>query len=207
MNKNLYLKLYNIMNETEAIKKDMAVGLGQNQYKAISEAAVLNAIKPLLKKYKVVLFPQTVEVTNWKDEFCTKNGDSQRLVTQVIATYKIVDVETGESEVIETVGHGVDTQDKASGKAMTYAYKALLQKTFMMFSGEDTDNQHSDEITASQTKDKKPSEAQLKRLFAIAKSKGVTDDQIKQDLEHLGYTSSKDLTLADYNKLVKGYGG
>jgi hypothetical protein len=60
----LYEKLHNIMSETEGLKKDMAVGFGQNQYKAISEAAVLNTIKPLLKKYKVIIFPIRVESSN-----------------------------------------------------------------------------------------------------------------------------------------------
>ena len=39
------------------------------------------------------------------------------------AKYKIVDIDSGEFEILETVGYGVDSQDKASGKAMTYAYK------------------------------------------------------------------------------------
>ena len=34
-------------------------------------------------------------------------------------------------------------------------YKAVLQKTFMLFSGEDTDNTHSDEISKAIDKDQK----------------------------------------------------
>lgn len=130
-NIGLYEKIYNIMCESSGLKKDMSVA---NQYKAISEAAVLNEIKPLLKKHKVILFPIETEVS--------LDGK----ITQLTAKYKIVDVETGQFEILETVGNGADTQDKGSGKAWTYAYKCLIQKTFCLFSGEDTDNTHSKDI-------------------------------------------------------------
>lgn len=193
------------MAETEGLSKDLSVGFGNNSYKAVSESAVLNVVKPLLKKHGLILFPINVEVENWKDEFTTRNGDSARLVTQIKATYKIVDTDTGESELLQTVGHGVDTQDKASGKAMTYAYKALLQKTFMMFSGEDTDNEHSDAITDRQVKPKTISEAQAKRLFAIAKANNISTEQMKKDLDHIGVAKTTDLSPEQYNKLIKTY--
>lgn len=134
------------MCESEALEKNMSVGYGNNSYKAISESAVLNAVKPLLKKYKLVIFPVTAEITEHVNIFNGSKGETTRLMSQVVATYKIVDIETGEHEILATVGNGSDPQDKGSGKAWTYAYKALLQKTFMLFSGEDTDNTHSDDI-------------------------------------------------------------
>lgn len=147
---SLYEKMYQIMCESEALEKSMTVGFGNNSYKAISEASVLNGVKPLLKKHKLILFPVKASIVEHVDTFPNSKGEtSSRLMSQVSAQYKIVDVETGESETLETVGNGSDPQDKGSGKAWTYAYKALLQKTFMLFSGEDTDNEHSDDIGSS----------------------------------------------------------
>lgn len=128
------------MDETKALPKDMSVA---GQYKAISEAVVLNEIKPLLKKHKVIIFP--VDVVS----------QQEGKLTMLETRFKIVDVESGESEVLAAPGNGADPQDKGSGKAWTYAYKALLQKTFMLFSGEDTDNTHSDEITKTVENDSK----------------------------------------------------
>ena len=54
---SLYKKIHMVMVESEAIEKKMTVGEGKNSYKAVSEAAVLNAIKPLLKKHGLVMFP------------------------------------------------------------------------------------------------------------------------------------------------------
>ena len=47
----LYEKMFKVMEESEGIEKNMTVGFGSNSYKAVSEASVLNAIKPLLKKH------------------------------------------------------------------------------------------------------------------------------------------------------------
>lgn len=222
---NLYQKMHQIMCETEAIKKDLSVGEGKNSYKAVGEKAVLNEIKPLLKKYGVILFPIKIEAKETVDSFTSTKQDyktnerylseSARLMTQVIATYKMVDIESGEFEILQTIGNGVDTQDKASGKAMTYAYKVLLQKTFMLFSGEDTDNEHSEDITNRQTKPQskattqtgKITEKQAKRLFAVASANKISQEQIKKDLEHLGHSRTTDLTVTEYNKLVDGYEG
>ena len=56
-NINLYKKLHAVMSETESIEKSLTVGEGKNAYKAVSEKAVLNGIKPLLKKHGLILFP------------------------------------------------------------------------------------------------------------------------------------------------------
>ena len=53
----LYEKIYSVMCDTEALDKSMTVGEGKNSYKAVSEAEVLNKIKPLLKKHRLVIFP------------------------------------------------------------------------------------------------------------------------------------------------------
>ena len=55
---------------------------------------------------------------------------------------------SGESLELCGYGHGVDSQDKASGKALTYALKNTLINTFLTPVGkiEDTDSTHSDDI-------------------------------------------------------------
>ena len=143
-----------VMCETESIQKDTDVGWGKNQYKAVGEKAVLNMMKPLFKKHGLIIFPTEIQANDRVDNFLTKDGESSRLMTQVLPKWKIVDVDTGEFEIIASIGNGVDTQDKASGKALTYSLKVALQKTFMLFSGEDSDEHFSDAITLEQTKAK-----------------------------------------------------
>ena len=219
---SLYKKMHQIMVESEAIEKNMTVGDGgKNSYKAVSEAAVLNAIKPLLKKHGLVIFPVGVSIKENFQEYQGKYGTTQRFISDLHARYKLVDIDTGEFEILETVGYGADSQDKGSGKAMTYAYKALIQKTFCLFSGEDTDNEHSDDIEKKNSHDNHPpqnlppqwqqqaeqlghagviSTNQAKRIFAIA---GGNQDAIKKVISKYGYTGTKDIALKDYNNICR----
>ena len=217
---SLYKKMHAVMVESEAIEKKMTVGEGKNSYKAVSEAAVLNAIKPLLKKHGLVIFPVGVRISESFQEYQGKYGTTQRFMSELHAKYKLVDIDTGEFEILETVGYGADSQDKGSGKAMTYAYKALIQKTFCLFSGEDTDNEHSDDIDKKNSHDNHHPAANLppewqkqaeqlghagvisvnqaKRIFAIA---GGNEALIKTVIKKYGYTGTKDIALKDYNQI------
>lgn len=46
------------------------------------------------------------------------------------------------------------------------------------------------------------SEAQAKRLFAIAKNKGLSDDQVRDILRRHGFEHSKDITRAKYELII-----
>ena len=217
--KGLYPKIHAIMCESEAIKKDMTVGNESynNSYKAVSEAAVLNEIKPLLKKYGVILLP--IEVTSSESflEFQNKKKETvQRFITDLKAKYKIIDIETGEFEILQTVGYGADSQDKASGKAMTYAYKALIQKTFCLFSGEDSDNEHSDDITRRNTSPNTDTAEEQKQVEAIRAKKisvikvniiknkiAEADTKIENVLSAYNLTAVEEFTEAQFEPLMK----
>lgn len=216
---SLYKKMHQVMVESEAIEKNMTVGDGgKNSYKAVSEAAVLNAIKPLLKKHGLVIFPVGIKIQENFQEYQGKFGITQRFISELHAKYKIVDIDTGEFEILETVGYGADSQDKGSGKAMTYAYKSLIQKTFCLFSGEDTDNEYSDDIEKKNSHDNHPAANlppqwkqqaeqlgvitinQAKRIFAIA---GGNNEAIKKIVSKYGYEGTKDILTKDYNQICK----
>ena len=148
---NLYEKMFAVMNESEAVEKTMTVGSGKNAYKAVSEAAMLNMVKPLLKKHKLIIFPIDGTIQDhtmvWdKTNFDGKTEKSLRAMTELKVTYRIMDTESKEFQDVVGFGNGSDPQDKGAGKAFTYSLKNALSKSFMLFSGEDTDNEHSDDI-------------------------------------------------------------
>lgn len=183
MDIKLATKIYNVMCESESLTKDMSVG---DQYKAISEANVLNVIKPLLKDHGLIIIPVKAEITQ------------NNKLSQLTAQYKIIDIDTGEFEILATVGNGTDSQDKGSGKAWTYAYKCLLQKTFCLFSGEDTDNTHSDDIEKEQVKEESTvTTAMLNE--AINASKTHTIDEV---LKHYNDNRKKGTHNADEIKFL-----
>jgi hypothetical protein len=150
---NLYEKLFEVMKSEEVgnINKNMVVGNGRNSYKGVSEKAVLEPIRKLFIEHRLLILPIGVEVNERECSFekitYGEKDTKIRLMTQVKAKYRIVDVDKPADYLdIESCGNGSDTQDKGAGKALTYALKIALTKTFLGISGEDTDNQHSDDL-------------------------------------------------------------
>jgi len=216
MNEKLYQKMYLVMCDTEAIEKNMVIGSGKNSYKAVSEAAMLNLVKPLLKKHKLIVFPVEGDI---KDNVMTwqKTGydgitkTDLRAITELKVFYKIVDVESGESEMLVGFGNGADPQDKGAGKASTYSFKNMLSKTFMLFSGEDTDNTHSDDINGDtpQGNGNTPNNNEVvvttQILIDMATSKGVTEAQLckKYNTKEVKFIKKED-KKTEYELLKNG---
>lgn len=140
----LYKKIHEVMKDVEYLQKDDKVEFGQTKYKAISEEKVTSTVRASLIKHGLVIVP--IEQKH------SKEGS----LTTVVVTYKIVDIDTGEFETAVSSGTGADTQDKGVGKAMTYAYKYLLLRTFAIPTGDDPDkisNAELDQKAKQQKKD------------------------------------------------------
>ena len=54
---NIYEKMSAITDELTAVAKNLSVGEGKSSYKAVGEADVLAAVKPLEVKHKVYSYP------------------------------------------------------------------------------------------------------------------------------------------------------
>ena len=67
-----------------------------------------------------------------------KSSSRDGNIHSVTISAKIIDVDTGESlEVGDYPGLGIDNQDKGYGKAISYAFKYILQKLFLLEIGDD----------------------------------------------------------------------
>lgn len=141
----LYQKISNVMKAVDYLQKDDQVAFGNTKYRAISEEKVTSTVRAALIEQGLVIFPI--------EQLHSKEGT----LTTVDVKYKIVDIETSEHEIIVSSGTGADTQDKGVGKAMTYAYKYLMLRTFAIPTGEDPDKVSSAELDAKeQAETKKP---------------------------------------------------
>ncbi len=148
---NIYEKMSAITSELSAVAKNLTVGEGRSSYKAVGEADVLAAVKPLEVKYKVYSYPVSRKVidTNIMTTTSTYNGntkETQKLFMRIETVYRFVNIEKPEEYIdITTYGDGVDSQDKATGKAMTYADKYALLKAYKIITGDDPDQNKSEE--------------------------------------------------------------
>lgn len=146
---NIYEKLMMITNELSIVAKNLEVGYGQNKYKAVGEADVLKAIKPLEYKYRVYSYPFSRKIIeSGIVELTTNKGEIKKNVFERIeVVYRFINVDnTNEYVDITTYGDGFDSQDKSVGKAMTYADKYALLKAYKIVTGEDPDQHASEDI-------------------------------------------------------------
>lgn len=140
---NIYEKIAAIMQDVQYLAKDDHVEFGSTRYKALSEEKVTSIMRAELLKYKLVVFP--VEQT------AGRSGN----ITHVDVRYRMVNVENPEEYIeIASCGDGADTQDKGSGKAMTYAFKYMWLRTFALPTGEDPDKISSAELDAKEAQAK-----------------------------------------------------
>lgn len=158
---NIYEKLSKITNEITNVNKNLNVGVGKNSYKAVGEADVLYAVKQMEEKYKVYSYPYdrkivTDEVLEYEKEYDGKVTKGNQIFMRIETTYRFINIEKPEEYVdIKSYGDGIDTQDKAPGKAMTYADKYALLKCYKIITGDDPDQNASEKTNFKKTTTKK----------------------------------------------------
>lgn len=148
---NIYEKLSAITAELNVVAKNLKVGEGKSSYKAVGEADVLAAVKPLENKYKIYSFPFSREIIERdiltsKRLYDGKEIENSKFFMRVETVYRFVNTENPEEFVdITTYGDGIDPGDKAPGKAMTYGDKYALLKAYKIITGDDPDQTASED--------------------------------------------------------------
>ena len=145
---NIFQKMEAITNELGFVAKNLNVAVSKkNSYKATGEVDVLEAVKPLENKYGVYSYAIDREII--ESDTLTQNtqyGEKTSLFLRMKVTYRFVNTDNPQ-DYIETISfaEGIDSGDKASGKAMTYADKYALMKAYKISTGEDPDQKASEE--------------------------------------------------------------
>lgn len=198
---NIYEKLSKISNEIEKVAKNLEVGTGKSSYKAVGEADILKAVKPLEEKYGVYSYPyhrvivESGVLENEAIDYSTHEKlIKKNLYERIEVTYRFVNIEKPEEYVdIISYGDGIDSQDKSVGKAMTYADKYALMKAYKIVTGDDPDQNASQPLKSVQLKDErlqlvKRCDALKINLEKVAfyfkkNVSDLTNDEIKQAIE------------------------
>lgn len=142
---NIFQKMLKITAELPSVVKGMEVrgADGKVKYLAVGEKDILDTVKPLEEKYGIYSFPfqREFEKMEYKD----------RIAVRCKVVYRFINVDNP-TEMIDIIsyGDGIDTQDKAPGKAMTYADKYALMKAYKISTGEDPDQEASPEVMISE---------------------------------------------------------
>lgn len=149
---NLYQRMSAITTELNVVPKDLSVGYGKSSYKAVGERGVLDAVKPLEAKYGVYSYPleskiiHTDTLTSTSTDYQGNAKETTRFFIRLEVTYRFVNVDNPDDCLdIKSYGDGIDSGDKAPGKAMTYAGKYALLKAYKISTGDDPDAEASPE--------------------------------------------------------------
>lgn len=124
---NVYQRVLAIMEELDYIQKGDKQG-GGLQYKFVSHDQVTSAIHPLLVKHRILIIPNSEEIKQ----------DGNRTTIKLGLAFVNADNPT-DAFVTYWYGYGVDGSDKGVGKAVSYAYKYAVLKTFALETGDDPD--------------------------------------------------------------------
>ena len=204
---NIFQKINEVMKAIEYLTKDDKVEFGNTKYKAISEEKVTTAVRKELVKQGIVIIPIMQESTV-TELIRTDKSVNQR--ADVHTRYRIQNIDDVNDFIeAESNGSGVDTQDKAVGKAMTYAYKYMLLRTFAIPTGEDPDKISSAEtdykIQSELNAEKVIDKTKVQALNKSIENAGITDEVVELILSGYGYTSTNEIKVKDYNSIVEDF--
>ena len=156
---NIFEKLSAISIEITKVNKNLNVGVGKSSYKAVGEADVLAAVKPIEAKYRVYSYPYARKIVesnvieNESVDYSTKERVvKKQLFERMEVTYRFVNMDKADEFVdIVSYGDGIDSADKSVGKAMTYADKYALLKAYKIMTGDDPDQEPSPDNTSNKS--------------------------------------------------------
>lgn len=203
---NIYEKLLNITNEIAKVNKNLIVGEGQASYRAVGEADVLKAVKELEFKYKVYSYPCSRKIVDrdilqTEKEYKGTITKSTRQFMRLETIYRFVDIEKPEQYIeITTYGDGIDSGDKAPGKAMTYSDKYALLKAYKMITGDDPDQKLSEEENWN-PENNKVTDTEAKTIYAMMSKKGWNVVELLE--QNYGIKNTSELTKEQYVSILK----
>jgi hypothetical protein len=129
-------KISHVVQATFAIMKALAAeGLGKNRrnqeqkfnFRGVDD--VMNLFAPLLVEHNLLLSPEVLDYQHHTYSRGPDKAPSSRAIVKMTLTFE--SVLDGSKRVIGPLyGEGGDVADKATGKAMSYAYKDAILKAF-----------------------------------------------------------------------------
>lgn len=187
---SVYLKLMKVQNELKAPKSQFNK-FGNYNYRNCED--ILEAVKPILIENKsLIIISDEVEFVEGR--------------YYVRASAVFIDAETGEK--IETFASAREVNEKKgmdgsqiTGSSSSYARKYALNGLLLIDDTKDADYKNNKDDLKNKN-EKKLSDAQIKRLYAIANNVDKSEEDIKKWIKvKWNKDSSNDLTKKEYDEI------
>lgn len=227
---NIYQRMAKATDEIKRVAKNLHVGTGKSQYKAVGEADILDAVKPIEYKYGIYSYPfsrtiidnQILETVSI--DYQTKQPVKKRsMYLRIETVYRFVNTDNPQDYMeITSYGDGLDSGDKATGKAMTYCDKYALMKAYKISTGDDPDQNNDTQLDNGKVTSDEPAMAEnpylpkakkeepkstpakaTEQQIALIK-KALQGENLTKLLESMKIESVEELSLVQASKLIAG---
>ena len=150
--KNIYQRMSEATEMIRTVKKRLTVTTGNNKgYNAVSEKDILDAVKPIEVKCGIYSYPVSREIfeshmldseSTYTDKAGNQTVSTKTIfMTRIKTVYRFVNIDNPKDYIeTTTFAEGIDSQDKGSGKAMTYGDKYALMKAYKISTGEESEH-------------------------------------------------------------------
>jgi hypothetical protein len=143
---NIAQRIAAVMGEVDYVQKERKQGMN---YSIVSHDAVTAKVRPLLHKHGVIYYPINLKVQQVGNR------------TEAVFSVRFENIDNREDYIdVDTMGYGVDPQDKGPGKAISYGVKYALLKVLGLETGDDPDTVQDERAdyrpTTGEPKSRKP---------------------------------------------------
>lgn len=188
MTENVHTALHAVYKAVGYVVKDKPKAGGLN-YSYASERGLIEALRPALVEAGIVVHVQQATVDH-RDTYTNKQGTVMNR-TCISATVRFTHAPSATFVDVMALGEGIDAGDKSTPKAMTGAYKYALREAFCIETGDDPDQDASGQqeqrlegdYPADASRRDTPAKAALRKLYALAKEKGMGEAELKAFLQ------------------------
>lgn len=152
----MFSEIIKQVQEDGRLIPDLLKAENGNNFRAVSESAILDVINPILIKngwfYEIRVRKSDLQI---REAYGSKGKKLQFIATVEISVVFHNDADPQLVVGTESVGMGIDDNDKAMGKAYTYAVKYALLKLFRLRFGDDPDFEASKPLHVEKPKEEK----------------------------------------------------
>ena len=152
----MFSEIIKQVQEDGRLVPDLLKAENGNNFRAVSESAILDVINPILIKngwfYEIRVRKSDLQI---REAYGSKGKKLQFIATVEISVVFHNDADPQLVVGTESVGMGIDDNDKAMGKAYTYAVKYALLKLFRLRFGDDPDFEASKPLHIEKPKEEK----------------------------------------------------
>jgi hypothetical protein len=138
MKMNIQQRINEVKKKIDYIKKEKSV----ESYKAVTHDQVTAMVREHLVEFGINIFPVHVSSETIATGQFTKNN-APYVRNEAVYSFDFVNVDDPSDKYTATVAaHALDHGDKAPGKALSYAKKAVILKVFEIETGEDDESRY-----------------------------------------------------------------